>query len=615
MSYRTFQRLERLQTLNSNRLWKNRDLYRLMYKEDLYILAYEQIKSKPGNMTPGTDEETLDGFSLEAIREIIREMRSEQFQFKPVRTTFISKANGKMRKLGIPCVRDKIVQQVMYMILKAIYDNPDAPYFQETSHGFRPGRSCHTALREIRRKWSATNWLIEGDIRSCFDEIHHATLVSILSKKITDQRFLNLIWKLLNAGYMDLRGARKDSLVGAPQGSILSPILANVYLHELDEFIEELRLRQEKGKRKGPNPLYQQLSIEKKKLVYQGKTKTKEFREIVHRMRFLPSTDINDPNFIRIKYLRYADDWMIGLCGSRALAEEIKQEIKTFLQERLHLTLNEEKTHITNARTEEAFFLGTLLKMGNYGAAKVTLSTSRSGRRFKRRSTGWETVMKAPMPKLLKRLSDRGFCTKEGRPTSKSGWSFLDVDQIISLYNGVNRGIQNYYRFVDNWRSVRRIQYILRFSLAMTLARKFKITTSQVFKRFGKQPTFVIKGKNGKGDRVISFYNNQDWTKSREAFQSGNVSNVDQIRVAIQMRTRSKLGQSCCICGEALERIVMHHVRHIRKLSNKREATGFNRVLRMLNRKQIPVCETCHAKIHRGEYDGIKLTDFTRVPC
>ena len=170
MSYKTFERLERLRTLNSNRHWKNRDLYRFMYKEDLYILAYEQIKSKPGNMTPGMDGETLDGLSLEAIREIIHEMRTEQFQFKPVRTTFIPKANGQMRKLGIPCVRDKIVQQVMSMILVAIYDSPNTPYFRETSHGFRPNRSCHTALREIRRKWSAANWLIEGDIHACFDK-------------------------------------------------------------------------------------------------------------------------------------------------------------------------------------------------------------------------------------------------------------------------------------------------------------------------------------------------------------------------------------------------------------------------------------------------------------
>jgi len=614
MSYKTFDRLERLRTLNSNRHWKNRDLYRLMYKEDLYVLAYEQIKSKPGNLTPGTDGETLDGFALATIREIIHEMSTEQFQFKPVRTTFIPKANGKMRKLGIPCVRDKIVQQVMYMILAAIYDSPNTPYFRETRHGFRPNRSCHTALREIRRKWSAANWLIEGDIRSCFDEIHHGTLVAILSKKIADQRFLNLIWKLLNAGYMDLRGARKESLVGSPQGGLLSPILANTYLHELDEFVEELRIKREKGKNKSQNPVYQRLSQEKAKLVAQGKTKTPEFKALVQKMRTLPSTDVNDPDFIRIKYLRYADDWIIGLCGSCALAEGIKQEVKTFLRDHLKLTLSEEKTRITNARTEEAFFLGTILKMGNNGAAKVTLSPSRSGKRIKRRSTAWETVMKAPMPKLIKRLSERGFCTKEGKPTSKSGWAFLDVDQIISLYTGVNRGIQNYYRFTDNWRQLGRIQYILRFSLAMTLARKFNITTSQVFKRFGKQLTYVIKGKEGKEDRTVSFYWNHDWKKKREAFQSGKVSDIDLVRVAARMRTRSKLGCPCCICGEALQPLVMHHVRHIRKLSNKREATGFNRILRMLNRKQIPVCETCHWNIHRGEYDSLKLADLTYVP-
>jgi group II intron reverse transcriptase/maturase len=557
MSYKIYERLERLRMLNSNRHWKNRDLYRLMYKEDLYILAYEQIKSKPGNMTPGTDGETLDGLSLKTIREIIQEMRTEQFHFRPVRTTFIPKVNGKMRKLGIPCVKDKIVQQVMYLILSAVYESPQAPYFRESSHGFRPNRSCHTALREIRRKWSATNWLIKGDIRACFDEIHHGTLVTILKKKIEDQRFLNLIWKLLNAGYMDLHGVRKDSLVGSPQGGILSPLLANAYLHELDDFVEEVRIKREKGHRKSRNPDYQRLSTEKAKLVAQGKTKTREFKALVQRMRTLPSICVNDPEFIRIKYLRYADDWIIGLCGSAAEAEEIKQEIKTFLRDHLKLTLSEEKPRITNARTEEALFLGTLLKMGNDGAAKVTVSTTATGKRFKRRSTGWETVMKAPQPKLIKRLSERGFCTKEGHPTARPGWTHLDVDQIIALYNGVNHGIQNYYRFTDNWRQLSRIQYILRFSLAMTLACKFKITISQVFKRFGKQPTLVIKGKGGKEDRTVSFYCNQDWTKRREAFQKGTFPDIDRIQIAARMRTRSKLGYPCCICGETLEPIVM----------------------------------------------------------
>ena len=170
MSQKTIARLERLQHLNSDRQWINHDLYRLMYREDLYIIAYERIKSKPGNMTPGTDAETLDGFSLATIREIIQEMKTEQFRFRPVRQQFIPKPNGKMRKLGIPCVRDKVVQEVMHMILEAIYDSPSAPYFRETSHGFRPSYSCHTALREIRTHWTAVNWYIEGDIKACFDE-------------------------------------------------------------------------------------------------------------------------------------------------------------------------------------------------------------------------------------------------------------------------------------------------------------------------------------------------------------------------------------------------------------------------------------------------------------
>ena len=614
MSQKTLERLEYLRKSNSNRCWVNNQLYRLMYKEDLYIVAYERMKSKPGNMTAGTDKETLDGFSLETIRAIIHEMRTEQFQFKPVRTTFIPKANGKMRKLGIPCVRDKVVQEVMHMILEAIYDSPHGPYFSDTSHGFRPSRSCHTALREIRGKWTGVNWLVEGDIRTCFDEMDHSTLVTILKKKIQDQRFLNLIWKLLNAGYMDLHGSKKESLIGSPQGSLVSPILANIYLHELDEFVAGLQTKREKGKRKRHNLTYHRLSHKKARLVAKGETNTKEFKDTIKRMRRLPTLQVDDPDFIRIKYLRYADDWLIGVCGSYALAEDIKQEIKHFLGETLRLTLSEEKTHITHARTQEALFLGTQLKMGNGGEAKVTWSTNQKGRMFKRRSTGWETIMKAPIPKLIKKLSDRGFCTKEGEPTPKSGWAYLDAEQIVSLYSSVNRGIQNYYRFADNWGQLNRVQYILEYSLAKTLARKYQISMSKVFKRFGRGFTIVIKGKGGKEDRKVSFYLNRDWVKNRDAFQNGKHQDIDLVQTAMRMRTRSKLGQPCCICGESARQIVMHHVRHIRKLSNKREATGFNRILRMLNRKQIPVCETCHRKIHRGTYDSLKLSELAYLP-
>ncbi len=339
-SYKTLQRLERLRQLNTDRNWISSNLYRLMYKEELYILAYERMKSAPGNMTPGTDGKTIDGFSKQMIHNIIQEMRTEHFQFKPVRTVYLPKPNGKKRRLGIPSTRDKIVQEVIHIRLECIYDSPKGPYFLETSHGFRPNRSCHTALREIRGKWPAINWFLEGDIQSCFDAIDHGVLVSLLRKKIRDERFLNLIWKLLRAGYLDLREARHDSLAGAPQGGLASPILANVYLHELDEKVEEMSRQVERGgKRKQRNLLHKKLSERKLRLVKKGATRTKEFRELVRQIRSIPAVEVNDPNFIRLKYLRYADDWLVGICGPRKLAEQVKEELKTFLCQRLKLTL------------------------------------------------------------------------------------------------------------------------------------------------------------------------------------------------------------------------------------------------------------------------------------
>jgi group II intron reverse transcriptase/maturase len=500
------------------------------------------------------------------------------------------------------------------MILEAIYDSPHSPYFEDASHGFRPHRSCHTALREIRTHWTAVNWYIEGDIRSCFDELDHQILVQILRKKIKDERFLNLIRKLLKAGYMDLHGIKKESIIGSPQGGIISPILANVYLHELDIYVEELRKRQENGAKKRANPDWARLIYRKNQMVRRGETRTKAFRNLMKDLRKTPSKVVNDPEYIRIKYMRYADDWLIGLCGNHTLAEEIKEEVKTFLKEHLKLTLSEEKTRITHAQTEEAFFLGTLLTIGNGGEAKVVLQKTSKGKTIQRRSTGWATIMKAPIEKLLKRLKERGFCTATGEPTAKGLWTSLDADQIIQLYSSVNRGLQNYYRFVDNWKQCSRIQYILKFSLAKTLAQKYKISVPEVFQRFGKNLSLLIKGQGGKADRQVCFYFNRDWTKNRLAFQGGSQNDIDVVRTLVRLRTRSKLGKPCCICGEAYKQIEMHHVRHIRKLSNKRVATGFNRLLRALNRKQVPVCSDCHWKIHRGEYDGLKLSNLVYLP-
>jgi len=578
----------------------------------LYIVAYERIKSAPGNMTPGSDGKTIDGTSMKEIHSLIQEMQTEQFQFKAVRTVYIPKANGKMRKLGIPSTRDKIVQEVIRIILECIYDSPGGPYFHEASHGFRPDRSCHTALREIRGKWPALNWFLEGDIQACFDAIDHHVLVNLLRKKIRDERFLHLIWKLLRAGYLDLQEASQNSLAGTPQGGLASPILANVYLHELDEKVEEIQKRWERGgKRKHRNPLWRKLSAEKIRLVREGATRTKEFRQIVQRIRSIPAIEVNDPNFIRIKYLRYADDWLIGICGPRTLAEQIKDELKHFLGQHLKLTLSEEKTQITHARKEQAHFLGTRLAIGREGVQRVVTTNNGSGRPIQRRSTGSEIVMTAPKDELIKKLHAKGFCTGTGQPTTKLGWIYLDTDQIITLFSGINRGIQNYYRFADNFGHLGHIQYILKFSLAKTLAAKYKRSVSQIFRRFGKAPAIIRKAKDGKRDRHIVFYSNSDWKKQRNGFQIGQ-EKVDRLQWSITMRSRSKLGMPCCICN-SVQQVEMHHVRHIRKTGGKKPV-GVNAILQLMNRKQIPVCKTCHQKIHRGDYDGLGLSDLAYNP-
>ncbi len=504
-----------------------------------------------------------------------------------------------------------VKQEVIHMILEAIYDSPYGPYFCDTSHGFRPGRSCHTALREIRGKWVAVNWFIEGDLHACFDTIDHTVLVNLLRKKVADERFLRLIWKLLRAGYLDLQGARKDSLAGTPQGGLASPILANVLLHELDWKVEELRQRLEQGKKKRRNPLHRRLSARKCALRKRGQTGTREFRDLIKQIRSIPAVEVNDPDFIRIKYLRYADDWIIGVCGPHVLAEQIKEELTTFLADHLHVTLNETKTHITNGRSGQAKFLGTLISIGRGGEQRVVTTTNGSGRPIKRRSTGWEPVMQAPIPSLIQRLHRRGLCTTVGEPTTKLGWTNLDTAQIIGLYNGIHRGILNYYRFVDNIDSLARIQYILQYSLARTLAAKFKISVKRVFRRFGRNITVTIHAEDGQRERHVTFHLNSDWTKQRNAFTTRD-RRIDLVQMALRMRTRSKLGKPCCICG-AEEQVEMHHVRHIRKMGQK-PATGFKAIMRALNRKQIPTCSTCHQKIHRGAYDGLRLSDFAHDP-
>lgn len=604
---KVLERLETIRKLNTKREWINDRLYGLTSKEDLLIVAYERLKSQPGNMTPGSDDQTLDGFSMRTIKELSEQLRTEKYHPKPVRTTYIPKANGKMRKLGIPSPKDKVVQEAVRMILEAIYDSPHGAYFSESSHGFRRSRSCHTALQEVQKKWSGITWIIEGDISQCFDDIDHEIMIEILRRKIKDERFIILIKKFLKAGYLDIDRDLKNSLAGTPQGGIISPILSNIYLHELDEYVEQLRAEHERGKQRKLNPEYRTLQRKRLRLAQQGKTGTKEYKALTREMRKLPSMDQHDDGFVRLKYVRYADDWIVGIIGPRKLAEEIKGRIGQFLKSRLNLTLSQEKTRITHAGSEEADFLGYRIRLGrSEKQQKVTRSTNGSGRIFARRSTGMEVILMVPIEKVIKRLAQKGFCDSQGKPQPKKSWVLLDEDQIINLYSSVNRGLQQYYRPVDNWVGMRRIQYVLKYSLAKTLAMKRKTPITRVIRQ-GSISTVVRRRDQ---EVKVSFYENPDWRANRDAFAKSK--EVDLVRMSVTMRTRSKLGLACCICGE-VNGVEMHHVRHVRKMSNKK-AKGFIRLMAILNRKQVPVCGQCHRRIHSGAYDGLKFEDLAYDP-
>ena len=215
------------------------ELYRQLFNPQLYLLAYGRVYSNQGAMTPGVTQETADGMSMEKIGAIIDAMRHERYRFSPVRRIHIPKKNGKLRPLGLPSWSDKLVGEVVRLLLEAYYE----PQFSDRSHGFRPGRGCHTALREVANTWTGTTWFVEADMADCFGSFDHEIMVEILSEKIHDGRFLRLIKQMLQAGYLeDWRW--NATLSGVPQGGVVSPILSNIYLHKLDEFVETVLIPQ-----------------------------------------------------------------------------------------------------------------------------------------------------------------------------------------------------------------------------------------------------------------------------------------------------------------------------------------------------------------------------------
>jgi group II intron reverse transcriptase/maturase len=340
-------------------------LYRMMFNRELFLMAYGRIYSNQGAMTPGATQETADGMSMAKIDRIIDALRHERYRFAPARRIFIPKKNGKLRPLGLPTWSDKLVGEVIRLLLEAYYE----PQFSDRSHGFRPGRGCHTALREVAATWTGTTWFIESDISNCFSSLDHTIMVKALSEKVHDNRFLRLIQNMLEAGYLEdwTWGA---TLSGVPQGGVVSPVLSNIYLDKLDKFVETVLVPDyTRGQRRATNPVYREVAEALRRARRRGDRV--QARQLRQWMRNMPSKDLRDPGSRRLYYTRYADDHLLGFTGPKDEAVGIKDRLETFLREDLKLELSAEKTLITHARTGAARYLGYEITV-QHGDSKIT---------------------------------------------------------------------------------------------------------------------------------------------------------------------------------------------------------------------------------------------------
>ena len=560
-------------------------LYRQLFNKDLYYLAYGNIYSNKGSMTPGASEETADGMSEEKIEQIIGLMRQEKYRFSPARRVYIPKKNGKLRPLGMPTWFDKLVGEVVRLLLEAFYE----PQFSDTSHGFRKFRGCHTALREINNTWTGTAWFVEGDISDCFGSLDHEILLGILAEKIRDNRFLRLIRNMLKAGYLE-DWTYRDTLSGVPQGGTVSPILSNVYLDKLDKFVEqELIPQYTRGATRAANPAYRQADALLRRARRRGDRA--EARRLFLEMRALPSTDPMDPGYRRLKYIRYADDHILGFTGPKAEAEEIKARLAEFLRETLGLELNQQKTLITHARSQRARFLGYDITVQHSGT-KISNG---------RRSANGKIALKVP-PDVIRAQCAR--YRNHGKPWHRSRLQNLDDYDIIRVYGAEYRGVVNYYLLAkDAWR-LRTLRWNAETSMLKTLAAKHQSTVSKMAARHkakaetgdGPRTCFEARRRRrGKPDLVARF-GGIILRQDRRAV----ITEPVPVRVRVPRRELlARLRQRECELCETGTTVAVHQVAGIRELGKpKTGQPAWAALMAKMRRKTLIVCSPCHDWIH-----------------
>lgn len=573
-----------------------RDSYRLLYNENLYLRAYGKIYRNKGAMTEGTTPETVDGMSLEKIQEIIQALRYERYRWAPVRRIYISKKNGKQRPLGLPTWSDKLLAEVIRSILEAYYE----PRFSSCSHGFRPGRGCHTALREVKQKGRGTKWFIEGDLSACFDRIDHTILLNILRENFHDNRFTRLITQMLNAGYLE-NWNFNATFSGTPQGNIASPILSNIVLDRLDKYVEEQLIPDyTRGLKRKTNPPYNKLNALACKARKRGEWGY--VHELKKQMQSMPTYDPNDPNFRRLWYVRYADDFLLGLAGPKDEAVEIKDKIAEFLRNDLKLELNHEKTLITHARDQSAKFLGY--------EVHVLHEDSKYDHRGQRSING---AVGLRIPKKVKEERCARYM-RYGKPVHLPQLANDNDYSIVERYQAEYRGLVQYYRLAYNLHTFTYLRYVMEVSLVKTLANKYKTTCTKIYRKYGSS-IMTDEGER----KVILVKIDREAPKKPLTTHFGAISLKWNIWGSINDKPttiwnqRSELvtrllAQECELCGERKD-IEVHH---IRKLADLKQKDGtilpeWRKRMSARRRKTLIVCRNCHMDVHYGRYDGKKL--------
>ena len=581
--------------------YKFERLYRILFNEELFYVAYQKIASNGGSTTKGSDGRSIDEMSLARIETLIASLKDESYQPHPSRRVHIPKKNGKTRPLGIPAFEDKLVQEVVRMILEAIYEG----HFETTSHGFRPKRSCHTALLHIQKTFSGAKWFIEGDIKGFFDNIDHDVLVGILRERISDDRFIRLIRKFLKAGYVE-DWTFHNTYSGMPQGGIVSPILANIYLDKLDKYVKEYIRHFDMGTKRRPGKESNDLANERKRTVRKLK-KVKDGTEkeaLVARLKAIeqeraafPSGDEMDGSYRRLKYIRYADDFILGVIGSKEDALRIKEDIKSFLSESLALELSEEKTLITHTG-KSAKFLGY----------EITVTRNNHQRRDVqgrlRRTYGKRVRLNVSMATLRDKLLEYGAMEiklRNGKeiwkPKCRSGLIFNDDLEILDRYNRETVGFCNYYLIANNCVVLHNFRYIMEYSMYKTFAGKYRSTVRKINKKYRLNKLFTVKYEQKGVIKSRTFYKTS--FKRRTTAFNGSCD-IEPYSIADVSRTnltdRLK-AEKCELCG-ATGKLIMHHVRNLKDLKGKE---SWKRLMSARKRKTIALCPSCHRLRHLGK--------------